>query len=71
MHGITYNVDTLVACDTNLGGLRTQVDTNDTHGRGVVEAGNGSGQLQELWARRIDMDGSSKGGSSQGRGEDL
>ena len=33
----THNVDALVACDTDLGALRTQVDTNDTHGRGVFE----------------------------------
>jgi hypothetical protein len=37
--GDTHNIDTLVACDTNLGALRTQVDTNDTHGRGVFEQG--------------------------------
>jgi hypothetical protein len=33
----THNVDTLVAGDTNLGALRAQVDTNDTHGRGLLE----------------------------------
>ena len=33
----THNVDTLVTCDTDLGALRTEIDTNDTHGRGVLE----------------------------------
>jgi hypothetical protein len=33
---VTYNVDTLVARDTNLGALGTEVNTNDTHGRGGV-----------------------------------
>lgn len=34
---VTHNVDTLVACDTDLSALGTQVDTNDTHGRAVLE----------------------------------
>jgi len=33
----TYNIDTLVACDTDFSALRAKVDTNDAHGRGVFE----------------------------------
>ena len=33
----THDVDTLVTCDTDLGALRTEINTNDTHGRGVLE----------------------------------
>jgi hypothetical protein len=33
----TYDVDALIACDTDFSALRAKVDTNDAHGRGVFE----------------------------------